>query len=117
MKDSDGHTEELKELELALFYQIEHPKSNEQDFKDLIEKLDSGKIVNIGNGVEIMKPGVFNNPYRNIQNTSNKQIEIGGVIIPPLPKDVCRHPRKYKNHCQTFSFWVCPDCKADLGDV
>lgn len=31
---------------------------------------------------------------------------------------VCTHPNKYKNVLSAnLSFWVCPDCKKDLGDV
>ena len=29
----------------------------------------------------------------------------------------CYHPKKYKNSAGGKTFYVCPDCKADLGDV
>jgi hypothetical protein len=30
---------------------------------------------------------------------------------------VCKHPNKYKNIIsRTLIFWICPDCKKDLGD-
>ena len=29
----------------------------------------------------------------------------------------CSHPNKYINHIFTSRFWVCPDCKKDLGNV
>ena len=30
----------------------------------------------------------------------------------------CTHPNKYKNIISAnMKFWVCPDCKEDLGDV
>jgi hypothetical protein len=29
----------------------------------------------------------------------------------------CWHKNKYVNKANTKHFWVCPDCKADLGDV
>lgn len=36
---------------------------------------------------------------------------------PPVPEP-CLHPNKYKNIISSnLKFWVCPDCKADLGDV
>lgn len=28
--------------------------------------------------------------------------------------DTCGHPNKYLNKFQTFTFWVCPDCKKEL---
>jgi len=37
---------------------------------------------------------------------------------PPIPKEAkCKHPKKYINKSMSVYFWVCPDCKADLGDV
>ena len=29
----------------------------------------------------------------------------------------CSHPKKYVNRATLKAFWVCPDCKADLGDA
>jgi hypothetical protein len=29
----------------------------------------------------------------------------------------CSHPNKYINKATLNNFWVCPDCKADLGDA
>jgi len=33
-------------------------------------------------------------------------------------KDICHHPKRYKNTVsKTLIFWVCSDCKSDLGDA
>jgi hypothetical protein len=42
--------------------------------------------------------------------------------IRPIFSDIsltssCSHPKKYVNRATLKAFWVCPDCKADLGDV
>jgi hypothetical protein len=34
---------------------------------------------------------------------------------PPTPS--CWHPNKYINKVFTTAFWVCPDCKKDLGNA
>jgi hypothetical protein len=33
------------------------------------------------------------------------------------PPPTCNHNRKYVNGAGHAKFWVCPDCKADLGDA
>ena len=43
-------------------------------------------------------------------------------ILRPVPLKItdnnCDHNRKYRNRISaTMQFWVCPDCKTDLGDA
>lgn len=35
-----------------------------------------------------------------------------------IPNKICWHENKYKNRISArIVFWVCPDCKKDLGDA
>lgn len=40
-----------------------------------------------------------------------------GVELVGTLKPACSHNRKYVNGAGDAKFWVCPDCKADLGDA
>jgi len=49
--------------------------------------------------------------YEKSKVLSNIQGNIKDITIS------CSHPKKYVNRATLKAFWVCPDCKADLGDV
>lgn len=42
---------------------------------------------------------------------------IQGVKVNNVAPVTCSHPNKYINRAMLTPFWVCPDCKADLGNA
>lgn len=64
----------------------------------------------------------FNNGKRwLVLNTDMAMAEdnygIKKTILPKETPKECEHPNKYINRSTSKPFWVCPDCKADLGDA
>lgn len=52
----------------------------------------------------------------NLKQAYREQVYTGGEwSVPPTPS--CWHPNKYINKIFTTAFWVCPDCKKDLGNA
>lgn len=48
----------------------------------------------------------------------DKDLEYPDEEPPPVPKEVkCDHKDRYINEAGGKKFYVCPDCKADLGDA
>jgi hypothetical protein len=54
----------------------------------------------------------FGSSYLKSLTESKKEPE-----LPGLDDLKCQHKRKYINGAGQVRFWVCPDCKADLGDA
>lgn len=71
--------------------------SYELTWKEFIERVNAGETVQlIWYSARLYKPTG--------ESPSKKEV-------------VCTHPKKYKNVLsKTLIFWVCPDCKKDLGD-
>ena len=46
------------------------------------------------------------------------QMELIKEEVSKVENQICFHPNKYMNEVSAnLKFWVCPDCKKDLGDV
>lgn len=87
-----------------------------QPFEDMVRMLDQGQVVT-GEDTEFdwdMGCTVYKGVLK-IKATSG--LPKGAILAPPVIKTGCSHPNKYINTAGFSKFWVCPDCKKDLGDV
>lgn len=95
VKNPYGYEEEMSPNELWQWFLYNQPDAfNWFSFVDKIK--DDGEL-KLSNGVLIR--------YTGLRQTDSSSIS-------------CKHSNKYINVVSaTLKFWVCPDCKKDLGDV
>ena len=78
-------------------------------------KVSGGFVVN---GNTIISAGVHTTSVANTLVNVLAQDEVKEELQPKAQVCTCSHPRKYINNCgPSIKFWVCPDCKADLGNA
>lgn len=84
------------------------------DFTDLKKRLDSGYAVT-GDHMEW--------DWNFSTNNYKGRLIITRITPPKIPSQTknknegCDHKNKYINQAGGSSFWVCPQCKKDLGDA
>ena len=111
----NGTIRELTTQELYEFY-IFHTHNINEDFTAILKRLDSGDTV-LGDDIEF--DFTMGNDIYKGQIKITKFIPHGlkiNELPPPVPK-YCSHKNKYINTAGGKKFYVCPNCKADLGDV
>ena len=108
LNTNDGWKGNLAFDEFQMWYFIENPQADMETFYNVLEKLESGKIVHLNDNQSVQKSG--NNNITYTHKDSGK--------LPDLPKNTkCLHTNKYINSAGGVKFYYCKDCKTDLGDV
>jgi len=112
---SNNNTSELTTQELYEFY-IFNTHNIYESFEDVLKKLDAGYTV-IGDDNDF--------DWTLGSNVYQGQVKISKILFrgispshipPPIPKG-CDHKGAYINSAGGIKFYVCPKCKADLGDA
>lgn len=116
MKDHAGRELEMTTQELYEFY-IFNSHGWLESFSEILRKLDNGQIVTAQDnefdwdiGYNVYKGQVT---FRKVREGLPK----GATLAPKPPVIECSHKNKYINTAGLSRFWVCPDCKKDLGDA
>lgn len=110
----DGKIQKMTERDLFDYYVLYDHKLK-LEFADLILKLETETITAEDNTYDwSLQVMVYNGliSIKRIREDFRKN-----SIIPPVIGDKCIHISKYINRAGGIKFWVCPDCKADLGDA
>jgi len=113
---NSGWIEGYKEIPWA-YFSDEHnsvEKPINQLFEYLLEDLSLW-----GNDSDALFEFMYDNTH-----LSRLSYNVPGAAITMFNRTIkakelgCMHPKKYKNHLsKSLSFWVCPECKADLGNA
>lgn len=109
---SNGTIKQLTAQELYEYF-IFHDIGIIGEFVDFKQRLDKGELVT-GEDVQ-WDWGVGASIYKGLLKIS----KIGSTKAKPFHKEIigCKHNNKYINEAGGVRFWVCPQCKADLGDA
>jgi hypothetical protein len=114
---ADGRTRDVTEQGLYDFYVFNRHGIN-KSFTEVVNDLRNGHLIHGEDydfdwnlGVDIYKGKLFIEPIGRVQKSSPPQQEM-------FKREYgCSHPRKYINSAGGVRFYVCPDCKRDLGDA
>ena len=110
-----GIKQELTENDLYELMMLDIHHVNIGVFTDVIRKLDLG--FNIEEDYYEFD-WVLGTPVRKGRFTLSKLKQKLTTEPPPIPKNSgCDHKGKYVNEAGGVRFFVCPKCKADLGDA
>ena len=112
---ASGNSNEFTTQELYEFY-IFNTHNIYDSFEDIIKRLDAGDTI-IGDDNDFdwtLGSNVYQGQVK-ITKLAPKGMRISQVP-PPIPTG-CDHKGKYINTAGGIKFYVCPKCKADLGDV
>jgi hypothetical protein len=109
---SDGTIKQLTTQELYEYF-LFHDIGIKGEFVDFKHRLDEGELVN-AEDVQ-WDWGVGASIYKGLLKIS----KIRDIKSKPFHKETnrCNHKNKYINEAGGTRFWVCPQCKADLGDA
>ena len=116
LKYEDGTAVNLTAIELYEYYLL-HEHGILDSFERLKLRLDGGEEITASHYVydfsiaaNIYKGKV---KFRNF-NATKKSTTASKQSIPNV---ICRHENKYINQAGGTKFWVCPQCKKDLGNA
>ena len=86
-----------------------------QDFKDAWGWFCEINTIHKLSNLTMSKFGLYVNKIMDLEllKHDSKFMDPGLIELTPS----CLHPKKYVNRATLKAFWVCPDCKADLGDA
>lgn len=113
--DSSGIESDVTTQELYEFY-IFNQHGISDSFEDVIKRLNAGLSVE-GDDYEFdwdLGTTIWKGKMR---IKSKGGLPKGATLAPKTTTAKCRHLKKYINSAGTSKFWVCPDCKEDLGDA
>jgi hypothetical protein len=113
--DSSGSEADVTTQELYEFY-IFNQHDITDSFEDIIRRLNSGLNVT-GNDYEF-DWDLGTTVWKGKLTIKAKNLLPSGMTPAPKTSSTkCRHLKKYINSAGASKFWVCPDCKEDLGDA
>lgn len=121
--DDNGQVDEINDHELikifTYFYENDITSVVDIDsFRDYLKagnryKFGSGHVIYFDNDDEYTNWGWPDVPdFWSLDSDEDEDVP---KLMPPVPQ--CQHKRKYVNMAGGTKFYVCPDCKSDLGDV
>lgn len=113
--DSSGIETDLTTQELYEYYIFNHHNITDS-FEDIIKRLQNGMSVE-GDDHEFdwdLGTTVWKG---RITLKAKNALPKGATLAPTTSTTKCKHTKKYINSAGTSKFWVCPDCKEDLGDA
>jgi hypothetical protein len=86
---------------------------------ELSNPMCEGTVYSISDSLDLdLNIRIFwDNRLYNVYTAKDLELVSNTPINTKMPEETtCSHPNKYINGFTT-KFWVCPDCKKDLGDV
>ncbi len=111
---STGEAKHLTTQELYEYF-IFNDTGIDGEFVDLKVRLDRGESV-VGDYCE-WDWNLGTNAYRGrITITRSNKANMSHHVV-NSDNSKCRHPNKYINEAGGVKFYVCPQCKADLGNA
>lgn len=110
--NSEDSEESLTAQELYHFYIMNDIGINES-FELLKRKLDNGEEIRGKDYQYDWSLGV--NVCKGMLTIKKRKLLKSTTISPVIGN--CNHPNKYINQAGGKRFYVCPNCKADLGDA
>jgi hypothetical protein len=86
-----------------------------RDFKDVWGGFCEINTIHKLANMKMSKFGLYVNKITDLVLLEHDHKFMDDGLIELAPS--CSHPKKYVNRATLKAFWVCPDCKADLGDA
>lgn len=106
-----------KLYEYYVFNELDFVAPKNLEFVDIKHKLDKGEILQ---GTELNRDWFGNNTSTQKFTLRNNKVKLSyGIQVSQKEPTTtaCRHENKYVNQAGGIKFWVCPNCKKDLGDA
>lgn len=112
----DGISETMTAQEFYEYFILQ-----EMDIKDAFDsvkkRIDSGEVIVTGQYDWDFQLGQSIYKGKLTMRRKDHQLNLQPKSLPPKEPEKCKHENKYINQAGGIRFYVCPKCKADLGNV